>query len=102
MTSPTEQTPTDPPTKPPETTPASLVDRFNRWLAEKHVGLPHCPVSQDGNWALADHVVELRRYEKGSLYVGGPVYPMVMVVCKTCGYTMFFNAVLIGLLREGQ
>ena len=35
----------------------------------------------------------------GGLVVGGPVYPLVVVTCATCGYTVFVNAIKVGIVQ---
>lgn len=34
--------------------------------------------------------------------LGGVGYPQVMLLCKTCAHTMFFNAVIMGLVPAGS
>ncbi len=29
-------------------------------------------------------------------------YPMVAVTCKNCGYTVFFNAILMGIMPQAK
>jgi hypothetical protein len=59
-----------------------------------------CPVSGTSAWELAPHYVQ---YVTGILTRAGNIsYPMVMLTCKDCGFTMFFNAVKIGLLPEAS
>jgi hypothetical protein len=62
----------------------------------------HCPFSGDNNWTLVQDYVEVRPYQEGSLVLGGPIYPAVMVVCNTCGYMATFNAIRLGLLSEKE
>jgi hypothetical protein len=50
---------------------------------------------------LADHLVSAPVYSSNGMYLGGPSYPCVMVVCSNCGYTMFHNAVVIGVVPRG-
>ena len=57
-----------------------------------------CPFSGDSNWIVADHAVTpMTIGQGGSIIMGGANYPQVMLICKTCGYTVFINAVLVGI-----
>jgi hypothetical protein len=38
----------------------------------------------------------------GAILSGGPVYPYVVVACQGCGYTLFFNAVVMGLAEASE
>jgi hypothetical protein len=66
------------------------------WLRVNWVTPQNCPICKDDNWFVADHVVYPMNYAGGSI-VGGPAYPQVMVVSTKCGYTMYFNAAMIGI-----
>jgi len=33
--------------------------------------------------------------EPGELFIGGVTYPLVMTICKVCGYTMLFNTIVL-------
>jgi len=78
---------------------ATLVDRFNSWLRRNRFTLPSCPISHRENWSVAEHVVEFRQYQGGFSSAGvGSVYPAVMIICDDCGYTMFINAAIAGLV----
>lgn len=65
-----------------------------------------CPMCLVGNWSVGEHIFELREFHGGSLSVGGPVLPVVPVVCTNCGHTVLLNAVIAQVLppaptREG-
>ena len=70
------------------------------WLQQKWTGEASCPVSGDNNWIIADDFVQPMKYSAGGLTIGGRGYPLVMVVCRTCGYTLFINAIIMGLLGD--
>jgi len=62
-----------------------------------------CPVCRSNNWNISREVFELRGFNKGGLVVGGsPVFPVVPVVCQTCGHVVFFNALAAGLDLEAD
>ena len=71
-------------------------DQALQWLS-KHWGPQRCPICQSGNWNVGDIVAtplldpDLQRRGWVSTY-----FP---VTCLTCGYTHFFDAVVIGVLE---
>ena len=67
---------------------------FNTWL----LGKP-CPVSNDVNWSLADHVVTPIVYSAigRSAAYAAPAYPQVMFICNSCGYVHYVSAPLAGI-----
>ncbi len=71
-------------------------ERVNEWLKQKWLGPANCPVSRDVAWTIGDHLVVSNLFTPNAISIGGPAYPQVMLICRTCGYTMTFNAVVIG------
>jgi hypothetical protein len=53
-----------------------------------------CPICHRDSWTVAE-MSEVRIYEPERL--GKEVYPVIPTICNTCGYTMFFNAIALGL-----
>ena len=77
-------------------------ERIVVWLKGQWSQDDRCPVSGGTNWIILDHLVHPPPYANAGrgMNLGGPKYPQVMVACKDCGYTMYFNAVLIGIASE--
>lgn len=69
------------------------------WLNNKWVGAKLCPICQSNDWNISPKPVEIREFSRGNLVVGGPVYPLVSVTCRVCGYTLLFNAITAGLVE---
>jgi len=64
-----------------------------------------CNVCQGKDWILNDTIFELREFQGGALVIGGKnsIFPVITVICKTCGNTLFFNAIQLGLIKkEGE
>jgi predicted nucleic-acid-binding Zn-ribbon protein len=62
------------------------------WIRQNWHKPTHCPICGSDNWAIGDQIVEMRSLFRGS------VYPHFFVYCKKCAYTIFFNAVIAGLV----
>ncbi len=58
-----------------------------------------CPLCGKNEWSIADGVWELREYSGGNLRVGGPIFPIVLLVCSSCGNTMQISAVKAGVVQ---
>lgn len=60
-----------------------------------------CEVCLQRQWELHDFMVSTPRFE-GGIIIGGQIAPHIMIMCKNCGNTKFFNAVLMGLIKENK
>ncbi len=80
----------------------TLEDREKiRQVFERYKGATDskCPICGSDIWILGEHVVmPVSSGANNTIFFGGPVYPQVMLVSKECGYTRFFNAVLLGIV----
>ncbi len=75
--------------------------RAAAWIAKHHKD--HCPSCGEGPWIVPEHLVQpVTLGADQSLVLGGPGYPQVMLLCRTCGHTLFFNAVVMGLIKPGS
>lgn len=60
-----------------------------------------CPLCQLNDWQVGE-LVTFSKFLGGSVVIGGKMMPAVPLVCKACGYTMFFNPVVTGLLGSDE
>ena len=74
-----------------------------QFLNEKWTGTP-CPYCRGTEWNVEGKVFELREFNKGDMYIGGPnssIVPVVPVTCNNCGNTVMVNALIAGVV-EGK
>ena len=72
-------------------------DHIIKWLADRGVtNETKCPACGKPGWFLAEHLVQPVTIQGGGLSFGGIGYPQVMMISEVCGYTAYFNAVVIG------
>jgi hypothetical protein len=72
---------------------------IRRKIDELWRGSPkNCPICGSNKWFLADHVVEAPIVTQGVRGFGS-AYPSVQLISETCGYTVSFNAVILGVMR---
>lgn len=70
---------------------------IEEWLAEKWKQDVVCPVSKHNNWIVGDYLVRPLTETANGTKIGGPGFPFAVLICGGCGYTLFFNAVVMGL-----
>jgi hypothetical protein len=58
-------------------------------------GGKNCPICGSNDWILGDHIVESPIINQGVRGFGAGAYPSVMLISRPCGYTIFFNAVIL-------
>lgn len=59
---------------------------------------PHvCPLCGKGPWIIGDTIFYLNEYNENMVAIGGPSFPVLPLVCSTCGYTIFINTIVTGL-----
>jgi hypothetical protein len=62
-----------------------------------------CPICGDTKWTILDYVVQpITLGGNNAINLGGPGYPQVMILSNKCGYTVFLNAVVMGLLKDDR
>ena len=76
----------------------SLLDKLN----EHSNGGIKCPVCGKQLWVVNKTVMEMREFNNGDLVIGGnaSMMPLVTLTCSSCGNTLFFNALRLGLIEN--
>ncbi len=77
-------------------------EKVKEWLEEKWKASNLCPVSHDNNWVIGDYTVTPINFSSTGTILGGPISPQVMLICSTCGYTLYFNAMVMGIFASGE
>lgn len=77
--------------------------RTIEWLDKKSPKGMTCPICSQMVWTIGE-VAELRSFEGGTLVIGGnsSTYPVVPVICRNCGYTMFINAAISQIVQKSD
>ena len=72
-----------------------------KWLEEKWPkGKRKCICCGKKQWTLAEDLVMPLRFIGGQFEIYGSTYPHVLLVCTTCGHSLFFNAVKMGIVED--
>jgi len=72
-------------------------DSIQRWWGQHWKDPVICPVCKTTDWSLASHLVNVQRFATDANASNTPTYPHIIVTCKFCAHSMFFNAVQIGI-----
>jgi predicted nucleic-acid-binding Zn-ribbon protein len=70
-----------------------------QWIKEHWRGAKVCPICGSNDWRVNADVVALLRVEEEGTVLGGATYPLVLMTCGVCGYTLMFNALIAGLVK---
>jgi len=62
-------------------------------LNSKWHGKP-CPMCGSGPWNVQDSSFQLTEFNQGGMIIGGPLIPVVPVVCANCGNTVLVNGIV--------
>lgn len=104
------QPPTAPPSAPPQAREPGYLskeerDHVERWVVQKWGNgdtnaLPACPMCKvDGpTWIGPWTMYTPMAMEDRSIFHGGPIMPLLPVMCSNCGNTVFVNAITAGVL----
>ncbi|MBX9585833.1 MAG: hypothetical protein K2X50_01115 [Gammaproteobacteria bacterium] len=66
-----------------------------KWPDENRV----CEICNSKNWNIAQDLVTPIRFKNGTIFLDGPSYPQIVVVCNNCGNTKYFNAMIAGMIK---
>ncbi len=70
------------------------LQKVKTFFDQKWKGQVVCPVCKQNKWSTWHRLVQAPVWGDQA----GTVYPMVVVYCTTCSYSMFFNAIMTGAL----
>ena len=71
------------------------------WVDSKWGIQKKCFVCNKDDWSLSDTYGMLPTGGKGNVRLGSS-FPYIVLTCLDCGNSVFFNAVIIGLLPSGK
>jgi hypothetical protein len=71
-------------------------DLIGRWWSQHSKDSVICPVCNTDGWKVTGHLVNIQTHAADAT-AGNTAYPHIIVTCKFCAHSMFFNAVQIGI-----
>lgn len=83
-------------------TPEQL-EKAVAWLQSHDHPAPPCPICGQNKWTVGIHLVQpITMGPDRNVHLGGVSYPFLQVISPKCGYTMFVNAVIAGLVPKAE
>ena len=78
------------------------LEKALRWVEQNWVGQKACVICGNSGWLIGDVVGEMRRVSPGPRWLPKPSssYPMIVLSCENCGYTLLFNAMVLGVTDQ--
>lgn len=76
-------------------------EKIVAWLKARNAPRA-CSVCGHNNWTVADHLVAPPIFRPNVISLGGPAYPQAMLICANCAHTIYFNAVVMGVVTEPE
>ncbi len=78
---------------------AKQSDQALEWVQRRFPNSPPCPWCGKDEYTVTEVVV---LYPQVGGVRASVVYPVIQVICTTCGYTQLFNAAIAGIIPEDQ
>lgn len=89
-----------------ESIPLSEADKAKAkaYVESKMLGALVCPVCKNQGWCVSDSLLWLMPMSSSSVlsFSSKEIYPQLPIICTTCGYTFFMNAVMAGLVAPSS
>ena len=90
----------------PQPLPGRMTDEQRQKAADwvnQHWAKKDCPFHGPTNWQLEPVMGEVRTFSGGTLVLGpGTLFPLIVLTCSVCGYSVFVNAVVAGLVPRAD
>lgn len=58
-----------------------------------------CPMCGTGDWLVQGTTFQLMEFHKNATILGGPVMPVLPIICRTCSYVAFISPLVAGLIE---
>ena len=71
---------------------------INERLSSVWNGKRDCPICISPTVWSIDGIVEVRAYNEGNHCPGAAITPLIHILCGNCSYTIFFNAIALGVV----
>ncbi|MGD1056150.1 MAG: hypothetical protein ABR992_01920 [Solirubrobacteraceae bacterium] len=77
---------------------AQELQQFEHWKANHWKGEKKCPICEANSWGTNPRV---GYFTNEQTYEDGSAYPVVLIYCNVCGYTISIGAIRAGIRNFG-
>jgi len=71
------------------------------WLEDQWT-IRGCPFHGPTRWEIGDSLAQAPAFTGGNIVLPSPVYPVVVITCSICGYTVLINALKLNLIPRPE
>lgn len=72
-----------------------------KWKDANNESIGHCSICGVKNWQLSSDIIGCVTSINGAINFNPyNFYPMILLICQSCGYSLFFNALILGLIDK--
>jgi hypothetical protein len=75
---------------------------FQDWIQRQFPNGLSCPLCKQNEWETGEVIAGFYIDSTGQMHDQGPTTPMVQVRCTTCRNILLFEALPMGLIRNGS
>ncbi len=69
-------------------------------ILHSKIRLTHCNSCGLSSISFSDTIYEMREFNGGRLNLSSSLYPVIVASCSNCGNTVFYNAIILGLVNQ--
>jgi len=73
-------------------------EKAQEWIDKHWRHSRNCPICMHNNWLLMTKIWQLPQFHQE----GDTNLPVISLMCNVCGYTIFFNAIAVGLVERNE
>jgi hypothetical protein len=76
-------------------------EQKNEFLRKYHT-IAMCPVCHGKSFVMTDDIYQLTEFNGTTMNFGSGVglFPVVAIICNTCGHTSLVNPIIAGMLKK--
>ena len=75
-------------------------ERLVEFLSERWPEPQKCWICGEEDWAISERLFEIREHGGRSIKLDGATVPVVLFTCPSCGNSVMFNGVAMGLFQR--
>lgn len=77
-------------------------ERLIEYMENKWPEPQTCPICKNTEWGISDTIFEIREFFDGKMIISGTSIPLIASTCRSCGYTVLFNAIILGFVKPDE